>query len=51
MWPRFFEQQYRALKSEGVKFTADNRVIMEKYQWHPESESAPMDIRDWPLVF
>ena len=47
----FFEQQYKALKEEGVKFTKDKRVIMEQFQWHPESESMPADIRDWPLVF
>ncbi|MBQ7185225.1 MAG: MGMT family protein [Alphaproteobacteria bacterium] len=47
----FRDQQYKALKSERVKFTRDKRVIMEEYQWHPESESVPDDIRDWPLVF
>lgn len=47
----FFEKQYRDLKAEGVKFTRDKKVIMEKFQWHPESESAPADIRDWPLKF
>jgi methylated-DNA-protein-cysteine methyltransferase-like protein len=49
--PEFFEQQYKALKEEGVKFTKDKRVIMERFQWHPESENMPPDIRDWPLVF
>lgn len=47
----FFDQQYRALKDEGVKFTPDTKVIMEKFQWHPETESVPDDIRDWPLKF
>ena len=47
----FFEKQYKALKSEGVKFTSDKKVIMGKYQWRPESENMPADIRDWPLVF
>ncbi len=47
----FHDKQYRALKAEGVKFTRDKKVIMEKYQWHPESESMPPDIRDWPLKF
>ena len=47
----FFEQQYKALKSEGVKFDKDKKVKMEIYQWRPESENAPFDIRDLPLVF
>ena len=47
----FFDQAYKALKKEGVKFTRDKKVIMEKYQWQPESESMPDDIRDWPLKF
>ena len=44
-------EQYRALKSEGVKFDAEKRVIMTDYQWDPERDVAPMDIRDFPLVF
>ena len=47
----FFEQQLKALREEGVKFTADKKVIMEKYQWDPERDATPMDIRDFPLVF
>ena len=47
----FFDQAYKALTAEGVKFTSDRRVIMEQFQWHPESESTPADIRDWPLKF
>ena len=47
----FFDAAYRALCGEGVKFTPDKRVIMEQFQWHPESETAPDDIRDWPLKF
>ena len=47
----FFDQAYKALTAEGVKFTPDKRVIMERFQWHPESEAAPSDIKDWPLVF
>ena len=48
---QFFEQQYRTLKSEGVKFTRDKRVKLDEFQWRPESESMPDDIRDWPLKF
>lgn len=47
----FFNQQYQALKSEGVKFTRDRHVKIEEFMWHPESESMPADIRDWPLKF
>ncbi len=47
----FRDQQYKTLKSEGVKFTRDKRVKMEEFQWQPESESMPADIRDWPLKF
>lgn len=44
-------EQYRALKSEGVKFDSEKRVIMPVYQWDPERDGVPMDIRDFPLVF
>lgn len=47
----FFNQQYKALKSEGVKFTHDKHVKIEEFMWHPESQSVPEDIRDWPLKF
>lgn len=47
----FFDQQYRALKAEGVKFDKDKRVLMDKYQWDPERDFVPIDIRDLPLVF
>lgn len=49
--PGYFDQQYRDLKSEGVKFTKDKKVILEQYQWDPERDGVPMDIRDFPLVF
>ncbi len=48
---QFFDQSYKALKAEGVKFTLDKRVKMPDFQWQPESESMPADIRDWPLKF
>ncbi len=47
----FFEQQYKALRAEGVKFTKEKTVIMEQFQWDPERDAAPMDLRDLPLVF
>lgn len=49
--PGFFDEQYRDLKAEGVKFTADKRVDLTVYQWDPERDGVPMDIRDFPLVF
>ena len=47
----FAAEQYRLLKSEGVKFNKDKTVIMSEFQWNPERDTAPMDIRDFPLVF
>lgn len=47
----FFDEQYKQLKSEGVKFDKDKKVKMAEYQWDLERDSAPMDIRDFPLVF
>lgn len=49
--PGFFEQQYKALKSEGVKFDRDKKVKMDEFQWEPDRDGVPMDIRDFPLVF
>ena len=47
----FADEQYRALKTEGVKFDDEKHVIMPIYQWDPERDAAPLDIRDFPLVF
>ncbi|MBR5575555.1 MAG: MGMT family protein [Alphaproteobacteria bacterium] len=47
----FATEQYRSLRAEGVQFTDDKRVIMEMYQWDPERDGVPLDIRDFPLVF
>ena len=47
----FAAEQYRMLKSEGVKFTPEKTVIMQTYQWDPDRDDAPIDIRDFPLVF
>ena len=44
-------EQYRALRTEGVKFDNEKRVIMSIYQWDPERDGVPLDIRDFPLVF
>ncbi len=47
----FRTQQYQALLDEGVKFDADGRVLIDDFQWDPENESAPIDLRDMPFVF
>ena len=47
----FAAEQYKLLKSEGVKFTRDRTVVMPDYMWDPERDAAPIDIRDFPLVF
>ena len=47
----YHDIQYKTLRSEGVKFTKDKRVKLTEFQWQPESESMPADIRDWPLKF
>ena len=47
----FANEQYRALMDEGVEFDTENKVLMNLYQWDPERDGVPMDIRDFPLVF
>ena len=49
--PGMPDVQYRALRAEGVKFDKKRRVIMSDFQWCPESDDTPMDIKDLPLVF
>ena len=49
--PGYFDIQYKTLKEEGVKFDKDKNVIMSEYQWDPDRDGVPMDIRDFPLVF
>lgn len=49
--PGWAAEQYRALKAEGVKFTRDKAVKMDEFQWDPDRDGIPMDIRDFPLVF
>ena len=47
----FFEQQYKALKSEGVKFDKNKKVKMSQHQWRPDKKGKQLDIYDFPLVF
>ena len=54
--PGWAAEQYKDLKREGVKFTRDKKVVMERYLWRPASEDTsrsdvPPEIRDWPLKF
>ena len=49
--PGMPDEQYRALRAEGVKFNPDKTVIKNQFQWDPERDCAPLDIRDFPLVF
>lgn len=49
--PGMPDEQYRALRAEDVKFNPDKTVIMNQFQWDPERDCAPLDIRDFPLVF
>lgn len=52
MWDGQWEKvQHDLLTAEGVGFTPDGRIDVEKYRWHPENMSAPMDLRDLPLKF
>ncbi len=46
-----WDEHYQLLRGEGVKFTADKKVDMEKCQWDPDRDGVPLDIRDFPLVF
>ena len=43
--------QRNMLKNEGVGFTADGNIDVEKYRWHPESMGVMPDLRDLPLKF
>lgn len=45
------DEQYKSLLAEGVKFTPEKTVDMKTYQWDPERDGVPLDIRDMPLVF
>ena len=43
--------QRNLLTAEGVGFTPDGRIDVEKYRWCPESIDAMADLRDLPLKF
>jgi len=51
-WDGQWERVQRdLLTAEGVGFTADGKIDVEKYRWCPESLTAPIDMRDMPLKF
>ena len=47
----YHDMQYKSLRAEGVRFTKDKRVKMDEFQWNPDRDGVPMDVRDLPLVF
>ena len=47
----FYDEQYKQLKSEGIKFDKENKVKMEQCQWNPDKDGEFLDIKDFPLVF
>ena len=52
LWDGQWERvQRKLLKSEGVGFTKDGKIDVEKYRWCPESANAPVGLRDLPLKF
>ena len=43
--------QRELLTAEGVGFTLDGRIDVEKYRWHPTEMPLPADLKDLPLKF
>lgn len=43
--------QHDLLTAEGVGFTPDGRIDVEKYRWRPENKAASVDLHDLPLKF
>lgn len=51
-WDGQWERVQRdLLTAEGVGFTSDGKIDVEKYRWRPESLTAPIEMRDMPLKF
>ncbi|MBO7645145.1 MAG: methylated-DNA--[protein]-cysteine S-methyltransferase [Alphaproteobacteria bacterium] len=51
-WDGQWEQVQRdLLTTEGVGFTQNGNIDVEKYRWRPESLNAPGDLRDAPIKF
>ena len=52
LWDGKWEKvQRKLLKAEGVGFTPDGRIDVEKYRWRPENKAASVDLHDLPLKF
>lgn len=50
LWDDQWEKVQRdLLTAEGVGFTKDGKIDVEKYRWHPKDVSAPMNLKDLPL--
>ena len=49
--PGMPDSQYHALRAEGVKFDKERRVSMSEFQWDPERDGVPLELKDLPLVF
>ena len=39
------------LSAEGVGFTSEGNIDVEKYRWNPADITAPADLKDFPLKF
>jgi methylated-DNA-protein-cysteine methyltransferase-like protein len=52
LWDGEWEKYQRdLLTAEGVGFTKDGKIEVEKYRWRPESLKSPVDLRDMPIKF
>ena len=43
--------QRELLTAEGVGFTPDGHIDVEKYRWDPDKMPSPADLHDMPLKF
>ena len=53
LWDGEWEKYQRdLLTKEGVGFTPDGKIDVEKYRWHPKGlNDAPVDLREMPIKF
>ena len=52
LWDGEWEKvQRNLLKREGVGFTKDGKINVEKYRWNPDNLTTPEDLKDLPLRF
>ena len=52
LWDNQWEHvQREMLSAEGVGFTPDGKIDVEKYRWHPETDGIPLNLHDMPLKF